>query len=152
TYRITKVWGDRYAGAWPAERYREHGKVYEPAQQAKADLYLNFLPALNAGRIRLLDHQRLVGQLTSLERRTTRGSGKDVIDHAPGAHDDVANCVAGVFSIAKRGSYPADLGWVRGESNPEAEAAEYLESRYLNHIRATSGYWHLPFQALRRVR
>ena len=52
----------------------------------------------------------------------------------------------------ERGAYPSALDWVRGESNPEAEAAEYLEARYLNHIRATSGYWHMPFQALRRVR
>jgi hypothetical protein len=147
TYRITKVWGDRYAGAWPAERYREHGKVYEPAQQAKADLYLNFLPALNAARVRLLDHQRLIGQLTSLERRTTRGTGKDVIDHAPGAHDDVANCVAGVFSIAKAGSYVADLSWVRDDSPEAAAAAEKLwrDEQFNMHCLIHSGYFRRPY-------
>jgi hypothetical protein len=46
------------------------------------------------GEVDLLDSPRLVSQLTSLERRTARG-GKDSIDHAPGAHDDVANAVAG---------------------------------------------------------
>jgi hypothetical protein len=35
-------------------------------------------------------------QLTSLERRTSRG-GRDSIDHAPGAHDDIANAVAGAL-------------------------------------------------------
>ena len=44
---------------------------------------------------RLVDSVRLVNQLASLERRTARG-GRDSIDHAPGAHDDVANAVAGV--------------------------------------------------------
>ena len=38
-------------------------------------------------------------QITSLERRTVRG-GRDSIDHAPGAHDDVANAVAGAVVIA----------------------------------------------------
>jgi hypothetical protein len=33
---------------------------------------------------------RLVAQIVGLERRTARG-GRDSIDHAPGAHDDVAN-------------------------------------------------------------
>jgi hypothetical protein len=50
---------------------------------------------LNAGRIELLEHPRLAAQLASLERRTARG-GRDSIDHSPGAHDDIANAVAGV--------------------------------------------------------
>ena len=36
-----------------------------------------------------------MNQLASLERRTARG-GRDSIDHAPGAHDDIANAVSGV--------------------------------------------------------
>ena len=35
-------------------------------------------------------------QLAGLERRTAR-SGRDLIDHAPGGHDDLANAVAGVL-------------------------------------------------------
>src|SRR4029450_12286297 len=38
-------------------------------------------------------------QLTALERRTSRG-GRDSIDHAPGAHDDIANAVAGALVTA----------------------------------------------------
>jgi len=41
----------------------------------------------------------LVNQLASLERRTSCG-GKETIDHSPGAHDDVANVVAGVAYCA----------------------------------------------------
>src|SRR6266850_6714619 len=38
---------------------------------------------------------RLVNQRASLERSTSRG-GKETIDNSQGAHDDVANVVAGV--------------------------------------------------------
>ena len=55
------------------------------------------LALLNSQRIQLPANQKLVNQLTSLERRTSRG-GKDLIDHPPGAHDDLANAVAGVAS------------------------------------------------------
>lgn len=51
---------------------------------------------MNAGRIELLDHARLRGQLLGLERRVARG-GRDSVDHAPGSHDDLANAVAGVL-------------------------------------------------------
>ena len=45
---------------------------------------------MNSAKVRLLGSQRLVRQLIGLERNTTRG-GKDSIDHARGAHDDLAN-------------------------------------------------------------
>ena len=51
------------------------------------------LPLLNSQAVDLLDNERLVSQLVSLERRTTRG-GRDSIDHLPGAHDDLANAAA----------------------------------------------------------
>jgi hypothetical protein len=51
---------------------------------------------LNSGRTELLDLPRLGTQLVGLERRTAR-SGKDSIDHAPGAHDDIANAVSGAL-------------------------------------------------------
>src|SRR5262249_1023098 len=72
---------------------------YEPAEKSKSDLYLELLPHINAGTVHFLDNERLILQLTGLERRTSR-SGKDSIDHAPNGHDDVANCVAGVVNMA----------------------------------------------------
>jgi hypothetical protein len=39
SYHVIKITGDRYAGEWPRERFREHGIVYEPAQKPKSDLY-----------------------------------------------------------------------------------------------------------------
>ncbi len=94
-YRVTVVDGDRYGGEWPREQFRKCGIEYRVAEQTKSDLYLNLLPLVNSGTVELLDHPRLLSQLLNLERRTGRG-GKDSIDHAPGAHDDVINAVAGV--------------------------------------------------------
>jgi hypothetical protein len=101
-YGIASVRGDRYAGEWPRERFAIHGITYTVADQNRSELYLNFLPMLNSGRLDLLDNARMVAQFVGLERRVTRG-GKDTIDHAPGSHDDVANAVAGVLVSAGGG-------------------------------------------------
>lgn len=95
-YRVTKVTGDRYAGEWPREQFREHGVTYECAESPKSEIYVDALPLLNSNRVRLLDHPRLTGQLVGLERRTSR-AGRDSIDHAPSAHDDLANSCAGLI-------------------------------------------------------
>lgn len=95
-YHLKSVVGDRYAGEWPREAFRRHGITYEPAEKPKSALYLDLLPKLNSGEVDLLDVPTLVTQLITLERRTARG-GRDSIDHAPGAHDDVANAVAGAI-------------------------------------------------------
>jgi hypothetical protein len=94
-YQCTTVEGDRYAGEWPREQFQKRGITYLPAKKTRTELYVELLPRLNGATIELLKNDRLVHQLVSLERRTTRG-GKDSIDHPPGAHDDIANAVAGV--------------------------------------------------------
>jgi len=94
SYGVTRVAGDKYAGEWPAERFKAHNIIYEPAQKPKSDLYRDLLPLINSRRIDLLDDARLINQLCSLERRVARG-GRDSIDHPPGAHDDLANACAG---------------------------------------------------------
>jgi hypothetical protein len=96
SYRLARVTGDRYAGEWPRERFRVHGIQYDLSEQPKSDIYRDMLPTLNSGRAQLLNLPRLASQLCGLERRTSR-NGKDSIDHAPGAHDDVANVVAGAL-------------------------------------------------------
>ena len=95
-YGIGYVRGDRYGAEWVASQFRERGIEYRVSDQAKSDIYKELLPLLNSGKIALLDHPRLIAQLCGLERRTAR-SGKDSIDHAPGAHDDIANAVAGAL-------------------------------------------------------
>ena len=100
-YGLNRVHGDRYAGEWPRERFRERSITYEPSERSKSDLYRDFLPVLTTGRADLLDHPLLLHQLTALERRTSR-SGRDSIDHPPGYHDDIANAVAGACVLADR--------------------------------------------------
>jgi hypothetical protein len=93
SYGITRVIGDRYGGMWPRERFAAHGIEYVTADKTASDYYLELLPILNSGRAELLDHPRLVAQLTSLERSAAR-SGKENICHPPNAHDDVINAAA----------------------------------------------------------
>ena len=90
-YRLDRVTGDRYAGQWPAEAFGKHNISYVPAERSKSDAYVDMLPLLNAQRLDLLDNQQAVNQIIGLERRTTRGSGKDVVDQSPGQFDDLAN-------------------------------------------------------------
>ena len=98
-YRVSTVRGDRYAGEWPREAFQAHGITYQPADLNRSELYLATLPLLNSGRVSLLDNRRMVAQFVGLERRTSR-AGKDSVDHGQGGHDDVANAVAGVLTLA----------------------------------------------------
>jgi hypothetical protein len=98
-YRCTAVYGDRYGGEWPREQFRKHGVNYEPAEKPKSELYRDCFRSSIPRAADPLEHDRLMAQLISLERRTSRG-GKDSIDHPPGGHDYVANAVAGVLVLA----------------------------------------------------
>jgi hypothetical protein len=98
SYRIRFVTGDRYAGSWPAEQFRKRSITYKTSEKSKSELYVDSLPVLNAGRVTIPNSQRLVAQLCGLERRTGRGTGRDIVDHGPNGHDDVANVVAGVLA------------------------------------------------------
>lgn len=100
-YRLATARSDRYGAEWVRTAFARHGVDLKPAERPKSDLYGDMLAPLNSGLVSLLDNDRLVNQLCTLERRTARG-GKDSIDHAPGAHDDVANAVAGVISFTMR--------------------------------------------------
>ncbi len=102
-YNVRRIQGDRYAGAWPTERFAAHGVTYEPSVLVKSDIYGALLPLLNARRVELVNDARLKRQLLGLERRTAR-SGKDSIDHAPRGHDDVANAAAGAL-VAAHGAH-----------------------------------------------
>jgi hypothetical protein len=124
SYRVSKVTGDRYAGEWPRERFREHSIRYEASTRPKSDLYRDMLPILNSGKLSLLDHPRFLAQMVSLERRSARG-GRDSIDHPPSGHDDLSNSVAGVVAALASGRrYTLDgvcspedrlRGWTIGE-------------------------------------
>jgi hypothetical protein len=99
SYRCSTVYGDRYGSEWVREQFRKRSVNYEPAEKTKSEIYASLLPLINSTAIDLLDNERLTGQLVQLERRTSRG-GRDTIDHAPGAHDDLANAAAGALVTA----------------------------------------------------
>ena len=140
-YRVTKVFGDRYAGEFVKEPFRKHSIDYEIAKLPKSDLYRDMLPLLNSGAILLPKHDRLVNQIVGLERRVSR-AGKDSIDHAPHGHDDLANCVAGAADATRKPGYnlnalcdidddrpPSPPGWKLAGFKSEAEAEAY-KTRY----------------------
>ncbi len=95
TYRVSRVVGDRYAGEWPRESFREQGVAYDLADRVRSEFYLGMLAHVNGARLELPDDPALLAEMRMLERR--RGpSGKDRVDHPAGRHDDCANAVAGL--------------------------------------------------------
>jgi hypothetical protein len=124
-YRIARVTGDKWGSGFVVEQFRKHGVAYHPSDKTKSELYTEFLPLVNSRVCDLLDSLRLLAQLTGLERRTSRG-GRDSIDHAPNAHDDVANAVAGalVLASAVRGG-----GKEKRERVPLPDVASFYDRR-----------------------
>lgn len=114
SYGLTTVLGDAYSAEWSKTAFESHGIKYERAGQSvwtsgvprkvaktKSQLYVELLPMLHAAQIELPDDPTLVSQLAGLERRT-RSGGKDVIDHGPNSHDDLANAIAGAANYASQ--------------------------------------------------
>ena len=131
TYQDRRLAGDHYAGEWPREQFTKRGITYEVAMTPKSDLYRDFLPLVNSGRVELLDQARLIGQLCGLERRSSR-AGRDTIDHGPGGHDDLANAAAGALVTA---CHPQSAATVRAVHHRlpwrVLHPAEWLDSRAL---------------------
>ncbi len=121
-YGCDRAIGDAYAAEWSRTAFASHGILYNRASTSvwkeraeaihkiakpKAVLYAELLPRLTAGEVELLDDDTLIVQLASLQRRT-RSGGRDSIDHPPGGHDDLANCLAGVCDAV--GQRPVTAG------------------------------------------
>jgi hypothetical protein len=102
-YQIKEVYGDRYAGQWVATEFHRHGIQYHYSNKYKSELYLDALANFHSGRVELPPSEKLLYQFQNLERRTHRG-GRDIIDHPPGLHDDLANAVAGLITTANEPS------------------------------------------------
>jgi hypothetical protein len=98
-YGCKEVTGDAYASQWVEEPFRALGIRYRQADKNRSEIYLEALAAINSRQVSLLDNQKLVQQLVSLERRTSR-SGKDGVDHRNGQHDDLANAGIGAVIYA----------------------------------------------------
>jgi hypothetical protein len=98
SYRLHTVRGDRYAGQWVVESFAKEGVTYRHSDLTKSECYMESLPLFAQGCVDLLDAPPLAIELQQLERRTAR-SGKDSVDHPPGAHDDHANAACGALAL-----------------------------------------------------
>jgi hypothetical protein len=131
TYDLTDVWSDRYGASWTYSAFQRAGIRLQYSPKTRSDLYLELLPALHSKQVELLDLPRLHFQLLALQRRTTT-SGRDVIDHPSGGHDDLANACAGALVMAAAsGSRPRFLAvsvepW-RSSSGRLGETPEELD-------------------------
>ncbi len=105
-YGVETVRGDNYAPAWVQEAFAKQGLGYEQSKLSRSEIYLNLLPLLTSGRASLLDIPRMAIQLSSLERRPSRG-GRDSVSPPVGAMDDLANSCAGALVLAESDQRPA---------------------------------------------
>jgi len=101
-YGLSTCTGDRYSAQWVVERFASHQIRYLVSERSKSEIFLEFLSLVNSGRVKIPSDKRLRAQFVSLERRTSR-SGKDTVDHPASSHDDAANSVAGVLTMAASG-------------------------------------------------
>jgi hypothetical protein len=109
TYGVTEVVGDAWGAQFVRTQFEKPGRDLkyrlvadvDEEWKSKSDLYRQLVPLLNSpGRLELLDHPKMVAQFVSLERKTTRGSNRDLIDAPQGAHEDIANAAAGALLLA----------------------------------------------------
>jgi hypothetical protein len=94
-YRISRVTGDAYAGMAFREDSRSFGIGYEVRTTSASELYEALEPVLNAGEVELPDLPVVTEQIVCLVWRGSR------ITHEPNSHDDHANAVALVVSVAR---------------------------------------------------
>ena len=80
--------------------FRKQGVAYEVSTRTKSEIYAAFAVLANSGLVQIPLHRRLLSQLQRLERRVMRGTGREVVDHAPGAHDDLCNSACGALVLA----------------------------------------------------
>jgi hypothetical protein len=95
-YGLRHVVGDQYAGEPFRELLSEHGLFYAElpfTSASKLQIFNNLKAAITEEQIELLDHERSLRELRSLEATVTP-SGNIKIEAPPGMHDDHADCLA----------------------------------------------------------
>jgi len=113
-YHLSEVYGDNYAAAFAQELFNKNGVTYRLSELNKSQIYSQIIPVLNSPRrVELLEDRKMVDQFVMLERRVGRGTGRDSIDHPPGAHDDRSNAVAGVLQLLSSGEIGSSSVWLR---------------------------------------
>jgi len=121
-YGIKHVTGDRYSGQFVQELFRKQGINYRVSDLNRSELYIELLPLINSGNCSLLDNKTLINQLCALERRVSN-TGRDSIDHTRGAHDDVANSVAGVMALLSKTHEEKIVSLITGKTITPGERA-----------------------------
>jgi hypothetical protein len=126
-YNISFVICDKFGGDIVVEQFGKFGIRCEQSAKTKSELYLDMLTVISSGRVELLDHDRSINQIVSLERRN-RSGGRPSIDAPQGQHEDIANSIAGVISITlfKYGSY--NLAAL-GEGFTSTQSLQILQER-----------------------
>ncbi len=105
SYGIVSVTGDNFAKAWPQQAFKRNGIDYIVENRPRSEIYQAALPLITSRRCELLDHSRMINQWVGLERRVGP-SGRDQINHADRAHDDICNAVALSLVLANSAAAP----------------------------------------------
>ena len=98
-YHCSAVVADKYAVEWVRQAFEREGIKLVHSTLPKSQIYAELLGPLNSGKVELLDHPRMLNQLLRLERKVGPG-GRDRIDHAKRAKDDLINSAAGCLGLA----------------------------------------------------
>jgi hypothetical protein len=98
-YRLTEVTGDAYAKGFVISAFEKLNIKYNHTTRDRSQIYLDFVPLVSSATVQLLDHPLAITQFVGLLRKTSPG-GKERIEHEQGAHDDVANAIAGAAVLA----------------------------------------------------
>lgn len=101
-YGIRRIKSDRYAGMWPTAAYAKHSVAVEINDQSASELLLELGALIRMGRVVLPESDRLLTQLTQLERKV-RSGGHDVVEAPTGGYDDLACALASAMVEAARG-------------------------------------------------
>jgi hypothetical protein len=110
-YSLSSTVGDRYGAGWVVDAMSKAGISYAYSERDRSQCYLDTLPLFMAGKVKLIDNQKLVQQFVALERRSTV-VGRDKVDHGPGGHDDLCNAAALALSQRQNLYWANDLAWV----------------------------------------
>ena len=97
-YRVGAVTGDKYGKAWVQQAWRDLLGVYVESRLYAWEIYLESLAQFNRGVVELPDQPSLLRELKLLQRVAGR-TGKESVEHPRGAHDDLANAVAGCLHL-----------------------------------------------------
>ena len=108
SYGLSAVHGDRWAEGLIAEKFAEHGILYTYTEMPTSGFYAQLPALLTSSAVRLLDSDRLVGQIASL-RRKLGSQGQEVITHPGKAHDDLATAATVALVLVRARGAPQSI-------------------------------------------